>query len=320
MRGDSRGTLGHWAGCARRAAASHTLRGRCCGDAATFDWSMYKLKLHWAGMIGVSIKAGYIELNREPPWLEPVRDGVSRQKVGRGRRQQFVQSCRTRSQPGQPRRRPGAGQRAGLRAPPLRSGRRRRSSRLERPKIGPHSLVEAQHPVRAGAKRVGRGRGPHKGFSVGLAKTPHFTCVGPTYLAKEKPQKRGRGEARAERQRTLSTHRAPSLICRKDGEGARPRAGVARMQSFLPRSVALRPNVVRTPSAEFFDTRTDPHDDTPPRTHAARNRVKPHRAGAHSHTRDRLCCGPPDTAALASGFTRAPLGALTHPPAGRAPS
>ena len=132
-------------------------------------------------MIGVSIKAGYIELNREPPWLEPVRDGVSRQKVGRGRRQQFVQSCRTRSQPGQPRRRPGAGQRAGLRAPPLRSGRRRRSSRLERPKIGPHSLIEAQHPVRAGAKRAGKGRAPTQRLSGGLAKTPHFTCVGPTY-------------------------------------------------------------------------------------------------------------------------------------------
>ena len=128
-------------------------------------------------MIGVSIKAGYIELNREPPWLEPVRDGVSRQKVGRGRRQQFVQSCRTRSQPGQPRRRPGAGQRPGLRAPSLWSGRLLRSSRLERLKFGPHSLVEAQHPVRAGAKRVGQGERPTQRLLRGARKnTPFYLC------------------------------------------------------------------------------------------------------------------------------------------------
>ena len=118
---------------------------------------------------------------REPPLCVRDCNGVSRQKVGRGRRQQFVQSCRTRSQSGQPRRRPGAGQRAGLRAPPLRSGRRRRSARLERPKIGPRGLIEAQHPVRAQEPRGLAGRAPTQRLLRGLAKTPHFTCVGPTY-------------------------------------------------------------------------------------------------------------------------------------------
>ena len=144
-RGESRETMGRWASCARRAAASHTcVRSRS------------PRRRHLAGC-HVPPFAGLHDMRSERKnTRSTVRDrelsvrvhdcdGLSRRKAVGGRRRQFQPPHRIRSHSAQPRRQRGAGQGAGLRAPPLRSCSLRRSAVLEGLKMGLRGVVEEAH-------------------------------------------------------------------------------------------------------------------------------------------------------------------------------